>query len=90
MQQQLTTASYQLANYDQMLRTQADRRLTTERHHLELLQEKLNALDPALLLSRGYSITTKGGNLIRDPQQLNPGDLIETQLEKGTIRSVVS
>jgi exodeoxyribonuclease VII large subunit len=90
MQQQLTTASYQLANYDQMLRTQADRRLTTERHHLELLQEKLNALDPALLLSRGYSITTKGGILIRDPQQLNPGDLIETQLEKGTIRSVVS
>lgn len=90
MQQQLTTASYQLANYDQMLRTQADRRLTTERHHLELLQEKVKALDPALLLSRGYSITTKNGILVRDSQQLKPGDLIETQLEKGTIRSIVS
>jgi exodeoxyribonuclease VII large subunit len=34
-----------------------DRRLTQEKHQLELLREKVRMLDPSLLLKRGYSIT---------------------------------
>ena len=66
-----------------------DRRLMTEKHRLQLLEEKAKSLDPALLLSRGYSMTMKDGKIIRDPQTLNPGDEIETRLEKGTIKSIV-
>jgi len=66
-----------------------ERRLATEVHRLQLLEEKTKALDPTLLLRRGYSITLKDGHLVRDPQQLNAGDYIETRLEKGTILSVV-
>jgi exodeoxyribonuclease VII large subunit len=66
-----------------------ERRLATEVHRLQLLEEKAKALDPTLLLRRGYSITLKDGHLVRDPQQLNAGDCIETRLEKGTILSVV-
>lgn len=66
-----------------------ERRLTSENHRLQLLEEKAKALDPALLLRRGYSITMKDGHLVRDPQQLSAGDLIETRLEKGTILSTV-
>ena len=66
-----------------------DRRLMTERHRLQLLEEKAKSHDPALLLSRGYSMTMKDGKIIRDPQTLNPGDEIETRLEKGTIKSIV-
>lgn len=67
-----------------------DRRLTAERHRLQLLEEKSKALDPTQLLRRGYSITLKGGRIVRDPQQLSTGDLIETRLEKGAIHSVVN
>lgn len=67
-----------------------DRRLTAERHRLQLLEEKTKALDPTLLLRRGYSITLKDGHIVRDPQQLSTGDLIETRLEKGAIHSVVN
>ena len=66
-----------------------DRRLQTESHRLELLSEKLKVLDPALLLKRGYSIPLKDGVAIRDPKTLNPGDQIETRLDKGTIKSTV-
>ena len=66
-----------------------ERRLTNQKHLLESLSLKLQGFDPQLLLSRGYSITLKDGRAVRDPQQLKPGDEIETRVEKGTIRSVV-
>lgn len=66
-----------------------ERRLTNQKHLLESLSLKLQGFDPQLLLSRGYSITLKDGRVVRDPQQLKPGDEIETRVEKGTIQSVV-
>ena len=66
-----------------------DRRLMTERHRLQLLEEKAKSLDPALLLSRGYSITLKDGKAVRDAQQLQTGDDIETRLANGTVHSTV-
>ena len=64
-------------------------RLTTERHRLEMLGQRAELLDPALLLSRGYSITLHCGKAVRDPRQLQEGDEIETRVEKGTIKSKV-
>ena len=73
----------------QRMLTAIDRRFTSERHRLELADERLKALDPTLLLKRGYSITLKDGRAVRDPQVLAPGDEIETRLEKGTIKSII-
>ena len=67
----------------------AERRLTAERHRLQLTEEKLKALDPSLLLKRGYSITLHNGRAVRDPLALKAGDEIETRLEKGTIKSII-
>jgi len=67
-----------------------ERRVTTESHRLQLIDEKLKALDPALLLARGYSITLHNGKSVRDPQQLQPGDEIETRVEKGIIKSIIA
>lgn len=66
-----------------------ERRLTTERHRLQLMDEKLKALDPTLLLARGYSITMHNGRAVKDASQLPPGAEIETRLAKGTIHSVI-
>ena len=66
-----------------------ERRFTSESHRLQLMDEKLKALDPTLLLARGYSITMHNGRAIKDASQLPPGAEIETRLAKGTIHSVI-
>ena len=66
-----------------------ERRLTNQKHLLSELSLKLQSFDPQLLLSRGYSITLKDGKTVRDPAVLHDGDIIETRVEKGTVRSVV-
>ena len=66
-----------------------ERRLLAEHHRLQLMEETLKALDPELLLKRGYSITLCKGKTVRDPQSLQPGNEIETRLEKGTIKSII-
>ena len=75
--------------FDQRMRTSIEHRLTSERHRLELVNEKLKALDPTLLLKRGYSITLHHGRAVKDATTLQNGDEIETRLASGTIKSVV-
>jgi exodeoxyribonuclease VII large subunit len=75
--------------FEQRMHTSIDRRLISERHRLELIDEKLKALDPALLLKRGYSITLHNGRAVKEATTLHNGDEIETRLAKGIIRSIV-
>lgn len=75
--------------FEQRMRTSIDRRLTSESHKLELISEKLKALDPTLLLARGYSITMHNGHAVKDASTLAPGTEIETRLAKGTIHSII-
>ena len=89
VQQKLISRQSSIVSLQERIPMLLDRRLQTESHRLELLSEKLKVLDPALLLKRGYSITLKDGVALRDPKTLNPGDQIETRLDKGTIKSTV-
>ena len=66
------------------------RKLTDERHLLDLISQRLIGLDPNRLLKRGYSITLKNGRTVRDVSQLKEGDELETRFENGTVRSVVN
>ena len=66
-----------------------ERRFTAQKHLLEQIDIKLQGYDPQLLLSRGYSMTLKDGRVVRDPQQLQPGDEIETRVAKGTFHAIV-
>jgi exodeoxyribonuclease VII large subunit len=75
--------------FEQRMRTSIDRRLTSESHKLELISEKLKALDPTLLLARGYSITMHNGRAVKDASTLPPGTEIETRLAKGTVKSII-
>ena len=66
-----------------------DRRIMTEKHRLQLMEEKAKNLDPTLLLQRGYSITTKNGKVVRYVEELQIGDDLETHLANGTVHSIV-
>lgn len=71
------------------LQPQTNRKLMEEKHKLQMLEQRALALDPELLLKRGYSITTHNGKTVRDISQLKPCDIIETRVEKGVIHSIV-
>ena len=88
-QQKILNSQLSIVNLENRLPILLDRRLMTEKHRLELLEEKTKSLDPALLLKRGYSITLKDGKTVRDAQALLSGDEIETRLANGTVHSIV-
>jgi exodeoxyribonuclease VII large subunit len=56
---------------------------------LDNLEKVIKLLDPANVLKRGYSITHHNGKLLKDVFLLRQGDIIETSLFKGVIKSVV-
>ena len=64
-------------------------KLSAENHRLELLGQRISAVDPAILLRRGYSITLHNGRAVYSTDQLSDGDVIETRLAEGNVRSVV-
>ena len=96
-QQRITTAIFQrianqkmrLTNLQTLLPALVQRNLAEARHRIEMLEVLLKSHDPQRLLSRGYSITLLNGRAVRDPQQLKAGDVLETRVEKGKIKSTV-
>lgn len=65
-------------------------RMMKERHRIDLMEQRAKALDPSLLLKRGFSITMHEGKVVRDASTLNEGDKLETRLENGWVTSIVS
>lgn len=65
------------------------RRLMTECHRLEMLEQRLKSQDPVLLLKRGYSITLRDGKAVKDAAELRSGDIIETRFAQGSVKSEV-
>ena len=63
--------------------------LKKNEHKLELMSGKLESLNPLKVLERGYSITTINKRVIKNIDEIKKDDIIETQLAKGKISSVV-
>lgn len=65
--------------------------LDITRHRAFSLLERLEALSPLAVLSRGYSLSMllPEGTIIKDAQQVKPKDMVKTMLEKGSFISSV-
>ena len=61
----------------------ADRDLAT-------LATRVRALDPTVALARGWSITrTADGSIVRSVADVEPGDLVTTQVSDGMLESTI-
>jgi exodeoxyribonuclease VII large subunit len=60
-------------------------RLLLARRHLDTTTARLDSLSPLGVLGRGFSLTQRlsDGQLIRDADQISPGDLLSTRFAKG-------
>ena len=87
----LRAAEVQLDSYAEALPRRADRILRATTTNLDHLDARVRALDPAVLLRRGWSITRNvDGSVISRVAQVKPGDTIVTEVLDGTIISNVS
>lgn len=92
------TAPAGLARADQRL-VDAQRRVLTRSgavldraaSRLDVLDARVAAVDPAVQLARGWSITRRAdGTLVRSVDDVDPGDTITTALAAGSIASTVT
>lgn len=61
------------------------------RHNLKHIAASLQALSPLQVLSRGYSLTqTSNGRILRQADDVKPGDILKTQLASGVVYSHVA
>ncbi|MCD8266710.1 MAG: exodeoxyribonuclease VII large subunit, partial [Prevotellaceae bacterium] len=78
-----------LANTVARLRSALRLCLEKEQHKLALLNARMEGLDPARQLQRGYSITLLNGRALRSADGLKPGQQIVTILNKGQLTSEI-
>ena len=67
------------------------RRLQESKQRLAAQAAQLESLSPLNVLARGYSLTRREGDraVVRDPEQVRPGERIVTRVHKGRIVSRV-
>lgn len=65
--------------------------LRRDRDRLALLASSLDHLNPAAILARGYSITSRAldGAVVQDAATVKPGDILRTRLRRGEVESRV-
>jgi exodeoxyribonuclease VII large subunit len=57
---------------------------------LDETEKYVHLLDPIHVLNRGFSITYKNGEVIKNNEKLEEGDEIETQFAHGKVRSIIA
>ena len=77
-----------LQNIPAMLKAAVASRINLAGSRLESLTQLVNVLSPDNTLRRGYSITRVGGKAVRSIADVKEGDIVETTLLDGTLRSL--
>ena len=80
-----------VATLGRTLPVAATRAVDRHRDRLDTVAARVDAIDPARALARGWSMTRRlDGTLVRDPDQVVTGDVVVTTVAGGTLVSVVS
>ena len=63
-------------------------KLMAEQHKLQLLEQRVDGVNPERMLRLGYSLTYKNGYVLRNVNEVKAGDEITTRLERSEERRV--
>jgi exodeoxyribonuclease VII large subunit len=86
----LDVYNVRLANLQNRLNVAMENVLLRKTQQLGGIGRELHALSPLAVLDRGYSITlSEAGRALRSVSDVNAGDVIETRLVDGSVRSTV-
>ncbi len=88
VEQGFSRSSLAMQGYAERIKRQCEVRFEKDRHVLELAETKVKYVDPKNVLERGYSITRLNGKAVRSAKDVKAGDVLETLLADGQVRSV--
>ncbi|HHJ50831.1 MAG TPA: exodeoxyribonuclease VII large subunit [Phaeodactylibacter sp.] len=87
--EQIRTALRELEQMAEEIPQLAHRLLQNHKRQLDFFQRQLQALDPAHILRRGFSITTYKGKAVLNAADLPKGAQIHTRFYRGTASSTI-
>jgi exodeoxyribonuclease VII large subunit len=88
IREQLRAHAVRIDQFAQVLPGLAVQALRQQAQQLAQAELICQALHPDNVLRRGFSITTKNGKIIASAAEVEPGDVLETRLQDGTVKSV--
>jgi exodeoxyribonuclease VII large subunit len=71
------------------LESNTDHLFALTRSRYSGLHQRMAALDPRLVLKRGYAIVSREGTIVNGKAELNTDDLVDLEFHDGTVRSRV-
>jgi exodeoxyribonuclease VII large subunit len=87
----LVIEDHRLQGFGDRVRRSAAGAVRHSGSHLDLIEARVRALDPARALARGWSITrSAAGTVVRSVNDIEPGGILLTTVADGTISSIVS
>ncbi|MCQ2342847.1 MAG: exodeoxyribonuclease VII large subunit [Paludibacteraceae bacterium] len=70
------------------LRQTAERQIMLRQHKIDLLRQSVAMQSPERIYKKGYSMLTVGNRVIHSAKEVQPGQLLTTHLQDGSIQSV--
>ena len=86
----LTSPKLKLDQWNEKISISSSGFLLSTRRLLDETEKHVHLLDPIHVLNRGFSITYKNGEVLKNPEKLEEGDEIETQFAHGKVRSIIA
>jgi len=83
----LQQQTQKIVRYQERMERAIPALLKRQKMKLQYMEQAFKLLSVDSLLKRGFSITRLNGKVITDSRELKEGDEIETQLQKGSVRS---
>ena len=88
-QRSINRQKNKMALYHQRLGSAVKRAMMQEHGKMALWQKTIELHSPERIFKMGYSLTTVNGNVVRKKEDVLVGEVLETHLRDGVIRSVV-
>ncbi|MDK2595662.1 exodeoxyribonuclease VII large subunit [Pseudoalteromonas obscura] len=89
-EKRINEAKSKLEKLESRLHNTLHHQLRDKQNRLALLSARLDSVSPLAVLSRGYSITQKDGNVLASVADVRQGDSLVTQLADGQLLTQVS
>lgn len=87
--QKILSEKATITSKEQQVAMHAANLMLQQKHKIEILQSKLDSADPQRILNLGFSITRMDGKSVKNSSDLKAGQIIETTLKSGTIKSKI-
>lgn len=89
-QRQFRMKRNNLLQLQERFKIRLENNLKSQTNKLNHFEGKIRLIDPKNVLKRGYSLTYRNGELIKSVNQLTEGELIETHLSDGKVKSKIT